>query len=76
MQRMSGHNVEQCPSCGAQLAPITVVLDPEEIRRILDLRGILDPIPLLSQAPTRGPPTGQLELPYVSRTPQRPPVAA
>ncbi len=76
MQRMSGHNFEDCPRCGARLAPLTVVLDPDEIQRALDQRGLVDSVPLLSRAPARGPPVGQLELPFPGRTSQRPPVAA
>jgi len=66
MHRMAAHNLEQCPRCGARLAPLTVVLDPDEIRRTLEDRGILDPIPPLSRAPARGPPHGQLTLPFAS----------
>jgi hypothetical protein len=78
MQRLGGHNVEQRPHCGALLRPITVVLDPDEIHRILAQRGIIAPVPLLSVAPARGPPAGQLQLPFpeTSRAPCRPPVAA
>ncbi len=81
MQRMSDQissllNFEDCPRCGARLAPLTVVLDPDEIQRALDQRGLVDSVPLLSRAPARGPPVGQLELPFPGRTSQRPPVAA
>ncbi len=76
MERMSGHNVEDCPWCGARLAPIIVVLDPDEVQRTLAQRGLLDPIAPLTQAPTRGPPVGQLQLPFPGSSDQRTPVAA
>ena len=62
IERLSGHNVEHCPRCGAQLAPVTVVLDPEEIQRTLALRGLLDPLATLTESPSRGPPILQLSL--------------
>jgi hypothetical protein len=76
MERMGGYNLDDCPRCGARLAPIIVVLDPDEIRRTLAQRGLLDPIAPLTRAPARGPPTGQLELPFPGGTAQRSPVAA
>ena len=78
MQRLGGHNVEHCPHCGALLRPITVVLEPVEIHRILAQHGVLAPVPLLSQAPARGPPVGQLPLPFPEANTAlcRPPAAA
>jgi hypothetical protein len=63
-RRMADYDVETCPRCGAQLAPVVVVLDPDEIRRTLELRAAGGPLPLLRQAPSRGPPRGQLPLPF------------
>ena len=48
LRRMSDYDVESCPRCGARLAPVVVVLDPDEIRRTLELRAP-GPIPVLSQ---------------------------
>lgn len=64
VRRMGDYNVETCPRCGARLAPVVVVLDPDEIRRTLELRAPAAQLPLLSQAPSRGPPRGQLPLPF------------
>ncbi len=71
MERMADYNLDDCPRCGARLAPIVVVLDPDEIQLALDQRGLVDSVPLLSRAPARGPPVGQLELPFPGRTSQR-----
>jgi hypothetical protein len=75
-RRMSDHDVEHCPRCGARLAPVVVVLDPGEIHRTLELRASGGPLPLLSQAPARGPPHGQLPLPFADRAASRAPAAA
>ena len=48
----------------------------DEVRRALAQRGLLDPIAPLAQAPARGPPVGQLELPFPGGICQRTPVAA
>jgi hypothetical protein len=77
MERMADYNLDDCPWCGARLAPVIVVLHAEEVHRTLVQRGLLDPIPPLTQAPARGPPVGQLELPFLGASiHQRSPVAA
>lgn len=75
-RRMSDYDVENCPRCGARLAPVVVVLDPGDIHRTLELRASGGPVPLLSQAPARGPPHGQLPLPFAGPAASRAPAAA
>jgi hypothetical protein len=75
-RRMGDYDVESCPRCGARLAPVVVVLDPDEIRRTLEMRAPGGPVELLSQAPSRGPPQGQLPLPFVVRDVRRAPATA
>jgi hypothetical protein len=56
LKRMAGYDMETCPDCGAQLQIVSAVFEPHEIQRALASRGLLDPIPELSQSPSRGPP--------------------
>ena len=76
VRRMGDYDVEHCPRCGARLAPVVVVLDPDEIRRTLELRAPGGPVELLSQAPCRGPPGRQLPLPFAVPAGRQAPAAA
>ncbi len=59
LKRMAGYEMETCPDCGAQLVIVGVVLEPSKIQFALVSRGLLDPI---TNSPSRGPPSPQLDL--------------
>ena len=56
LKRMAGFEMECCPHCGAQLCIVGAVLEAHEIRRMLDDRGLCEPIPTITRSPARGPP--------------------
>lgn len=59
LKRMANYEMETCPDCGAQLVIVGVVLEPSKIQFALASRGLLDPI---TNSPSRGPPSPQLNL--------------
>ena len=57
LRRMGGWEMEACPRCGAAMATLRLVTDPDEVRRTLETWGqAAVPNPPRPQAPPRGPP--------------------
>jgi hypothetical protein len=57
LRRMGGWEMEACPRCGAAMATLRLVTDPDEVRRTLETWGqAAVPTPPRPQAPSRGPP--------------------
>ena len=63
LRRMGGWEMEACPQCGAAMATLRLVTDPDQVRRTLETWGQdAVPTPPRPQAPPRGPPASQLVL--------------